>query len=103
MKITVSQLKKLIREQVEEMSDMGGATEGRDWPQIRRPPVDKDDPLGYGQQEREHVELELKIKYRKAVKLVVKRFGIEALENLIEDDNFESARIKLFDLVEKAL
>ena len=29
MKITVKQLKQLIREQVEEMADMGGAMEGR--------------------------------------------------------------------------
>ena len=91
MKITVLQLKKLIREQVEEMSE------------LTRPPVDPADPLGYGQQEREHVELELKIKYGKAFKLVVKRFGMEAIDNLIEDGNFEAARIKFFNLVEKAL
>lgn len=108
MKITVSQLKKLIREQVEE---------------ARRKPAMSPEEVAqmnadldrFKQERLAGVKKELKQRHPKAFKLVVSRLGMEAIDKLIEDGEFAAgmnggygygyadARLGLLHLLEKAL
>ena len=108
MKLTVSQLKQLIREQVEEARRKPAMSPEEVSPMN----ADIDRLRG---ERLAGLKKELKAKHPKAFKFVVSRFGMEDIDKLIEDGEYAAgmnggygytysdARLDLFRLVEEAL
>ena len=108
MKITVSQLKKLISEQVEEARRKPAMSPE----EVSQMNADIDRLRG---ERLAGLKKELKAKHPKAFKFVVSRLGMEAIDKLIEEGEhaagmnggysltYSDARLGLFKLVEEAL
>ena len=109
MKITASKLKKIIREQVEESTSKARQHKTKSPKEMN---ADIDRLRG---ERLAGLKKELKAKHPKAFKFVVSRFGMEAIDKLIEDGEYAAgmnggygytysdARLDLFRLVEEAL
>ena len=112
MKITASKLKKIIREQVEESTSKARQHKTKSSKEVSQMNADIDRLRG---ERLAGLKKELKAKHSKAFKFVVSRFGMEAIDKLIEDGEYAAgmnggygytysdARLDLFRLVEEAL